>query len=65
MLSLETLDRNMATYKEARRYGTILVDSEYDNDRIITINHKDLDFTFHLRNGEVIDVKIVTSYKQD
>lgn len=67
-----TLDRDMATYKDARRYGTILTDCEYDTDcgplvgahRIITINHKELDFTFHLHNGEVIDVIIIESYKE-
>jgi hypothetical protein len=66
-LSLMSTGDKQACYTEARRYGVIVGDSEFDIDeggaagahRIITIQHHGMDCLFHLRNGDVIFFEIL------
>lgn len=56
---------NEEVYKECRRYGRILADSEFDinegnhkgSHRLITISHHGVEFVFHLHNGNVLSTQ--------
>lgn len=51
-------------YREARRYGTIQLDSQFDINegpqagahRIITVGHHGAEFVYHLHNGKVVSI---------
>lgn len=53
-------------YKEARRYGRISVDSEWNikggplqgAHRLITVNHHGSSILYHLHNGEVVSMQL-------
>lgn len=63
-LSLVASGKCEECYKQARRYGNISVDSEWNikggplqgAHRLITVSHHGLSILYHLHNGEVVSM---------